>query len=124
MSRHTGAAQITLTFDELLDLAAPHSMAREWEYLDTALGDYTAVARPEEFSDYLPKEAAGHEDPDLVLTRSDMAPTHLRLAAFGLGLRTLKPHNVAVDFPHRLAPFRLVAVDGTVQGSAPLQGPP
>lgn len=124
VSNRTGATRTASTFDELLDMVAPRCSALDWDVLDAALVQCGGSTRDEEFSDYLPKEAEDHEDPESVLTNSDIAPTHLRLAAFGLGLRALKPRNVAVAFPHRLVPFRLVAVDGVVQGAAPLHGLP
>lgn len=124
VSNRTGATRTASTFDDLLDIVASHYSALDWDVLDAALVQCGGSTRDEEFSDYLPKEAEDHEDPESVLTNSDIAPTHLRLAAFGLGLRALKPRNVAVAFPHRFVPFRLVAVDGTVIGSAPLHGLP
>lgn len=124
VSRRTGAAGTTSNFDELLDLAAPHSCVSSWDGLDAVLEGYSAAGRPEEFSDYLPRVADFHEEPELVLRKSEAAPTHLRLAAFGIGLRTLAPNDVAIEFPHRLAAFRLIAVRGIVVGSKPLHRQP
>lgn len=121
VSNRTGAWHTTSTLDELLDKVAPYFSLPDWEALDTALMEHNGAVRDEEFSNYMPQPAEVWNVPALVLVRSDAAPTHLRLAAFGLGLRALEARNAAVEFPHRLAPFTLVAVNGTMLGSAPLQ---
>ncbi|GAA3326638.1 hypothetical protein GCM10017711_27210 [Paeniglutamicibacter sulfureus] len=123
VTRQTGAARTTSNFDELLDLVAPHCAVPGWEALDAALVEYRGSARAEEFSDYLPPPADVRSASAVVLVRSGAAPTHLRLAAFGLGVRALEGHSAAVEFPHRLAPFTMVAVDGTILGSVPLPAP-
>lgn len=123
VSKQTGAARTASTFDELLDMVAQHCSAAGWEALDAALLEYRGSARAEEFSDYLPPPAVAGRVPALVLVRSRAAPTHLRLTAFGLGLRTLEAPSAAVEFPHRRAPFIMVAVDGAILGSVSLPAP-
>ena len=111
VSKQTGAARTASTFDELLDMVGQHCSAAGWEALDAAL------------LDYLPPPAVAGRVPALVLDRSRAAPTHLRLTAFGLGLRTLEAPSAAVNFPYRLAPFIMVAVDGAILGSVSLPAP-
>lgn len=72
------------------------------------------------YDDCLPPVAA---DPGLagttVLTVPRHGGLHLRLAAFGLGIRSFDYRPVALEAVHRRAPLRPLAANGEILGAAP-----
>ncbi len=117
VGNRTGASQTAKTFDDLLDAAGPHASVRAWADFDDLLIGTSRSSHPEEFGDYRPRPAEKPFDAKTVLTGSTLAAAHLRLTAFGLGIRSFDHGPVAVNVEHRQAPFRLLAASGRVLGS-------
>jgi hypothetical protein len=119
----TGATRVARTLDALLDHVAGRLTCDSWSELEAALAphehrDGDAGVPP--YDDYLPPVAA---DPGLsattVLTVPRHGGLHLRLAAFGLGIRSFDRRPVALEAVHRRAPLRLLAAHGEILGAAP-----
>ncbi|TJY69586.1 hypothetical protein E4J89_09825 [Arthrobacter sp. CAU 1506] len=117
IATRTGASKTAKAFNDLLEAAAPHSSVRTWAEFDELLLATSSSTHPEEFDEYQPRPADKALDAQTVLTGSSLAAAHLRLTAFGLGIRTFDPGPVAVNVEHRQAPFRLLALSGQVLGS-------
>ncbi len=118
IANRTGASKTAKAFDALLEAAAPHASVRAWADFDDLLVATSPSGSPEEFGDYRPRPAEEALAAKTVLTGSPLAAAHLRLTAFGLGIRSFDHGPVAVNVEHRQAPFRLLAVSGQVLGSA------
>lgn len=118
----TGAGSVAAGLSDLARLSAAKLRPTSWEGLESQLPEAGAPV-PEDYSDYVPLR--GMEPARLTLQGhrvlgSSGAPTHLRLAAFLLGVAALG-HGVAyADFAGRSQPFRLWARDGQVVGAEEL----
>jgi hypothetical protein len=120
IANRTGASKTAKTFDDLLEAAGPHTSVRAWSDFDDLLIATSPSSSAEEFGDYRPRAAENALEARTVLTGSSLAAAHLRLTAFGLGIRTFDRGAVAVNVEHRQAPFRLLAIAGQVLGSTDL----
>jgi hypothetical protein len=118
----TGAARVMSTLDQLLDGVYGRLTSARWDHLEASLRDHESRAADEEdprYSGYRPREALHPPAAVTVMTLPPDGGLHLRLAAFGLGIRAFDRRAVALDALAREAPFRLLAADGQILGSAP-----
>ncbi|WP_067182185.1 hypothetical protein [Microtetraspora niveoalba] len=119
-SGSTGGALVAPTLDRLLDGVAHRLAAAGWDELEASLRDHERGTGPEDdaFPGYRPPVVP---HPPAAVTVMSVPPDgglHLRLAAFGLGVRAFDRRAVALDAPERVAPFRLLAADGRILGAA------
>lgn len=113
----TGKGTVARTFDELMDSCSTHSPVTGWEEIDAALNSSQPDPYPEAHPEYRPPALGRGNFPDkpsYVLEGNPEAPTHLRMAAFGLGIRCLDPGTVVLDVRRRRLPFTLVAKKGVI----------
>jgi hypothetical protein len=115
----TGAGRTASSFDELVELTAPHLTDRSWPALEAALAPFEAGRGVEEpdYAGYRPRPATHVPRATTVMSVPRTGSLHVRLAAFGLGVRAFDHRPVVLDAPHRAAPFRLLAADGRILGS-------
>ena len=124
----TGSWRVTSNLDQLLESVSTRLTCTSWENLEAALGPHESrngTAEDPRYADYRPR-AAAHPPvaAKTVMTVPANGSLHLRLVAFGLGIRAFDRHRaVALDALERAAPFRLLAVDGKIVGSAPADLP-
>ncbi|WP_432927039.1 hypothetical protein ACQPZZ_37780 [Microbispora sp. CA-135349] len=121
-SGSTGGAGVAPTLDRLLDLVARFLVPAGWDELEAALRDHEHGAGHEDdaYSGYRPTPAPCPPAAVTVMSVPPGGALHLRLAAFGLGVRAFDRRAVALDAPGRAAPFRLLAADGRIVGTGPM----
>ncbi|MEV4455968.1 hypothetical protein [Microbispora sp. NPDC049633] len=120
-SGSTGGARVAPTLDRLLDGVARLLVPSGWDELEASLRDHEHGTGHEDdvHPGYRPPSAA-HPPPAVSVMRVPPGGAlHLRLAAFGLGVRVFDRRAVALDAPDRAAPFRLLAAEGRIVGAGP-----
>lgn len=118
----TGAGSVAAGLSDLARLSAAKLHLTSWEGIESQLPQAGALT-PEDYSDYVPlrgMEPAQIALPGHRVLGSSGTPTHLRLAAFLLGVAALDHAVVYTDFAGRSQPFRLWARDGQVVGAEEL----
>ncbi|MEO3876067.1 hypothetical protein ABGB18_45495 [Nonomuraea sp. B12E4] len=115
----TGAARVMPTLDRLLDGVFRRLTATGWADLEASLRDHENGAAAEPYPGYRPREAPHPPAALTVMSVPSHGSLHVRLAAFGLGIRAFDRRAVALDARERETPFRLLASDGRILGSAP-----
>lgn len=120
----TGAGRVAGTFDELLDSVASRCVPRTWGDLEQALAQFESrernTAGPHSPGYRPPEAAVPVSSAQVVLTVPYGGSLPLRLAAFGLGARSFDKRGIALDARLSETPFVLLALAGTILGSAPL----
>ncbi|KAA0973368.1 hypothetical protein FQ154_18500 [Paeniglutamicibacter gangotriensis] len=113
----TGKGGVAQTLDALLDSCSPHSSLASWEEFDNVLTSSQQSIYPEENSTYRPQMLITtdvRKEMRFVLNQKSNVPDHLRLTAFGLGIRTFDKGPVALTYNKRPSPFTLVANNGFI----------
>jgi hypothetical protein len=118
----TGAGRVASTLGQLLDAAAGRLACTSWPELAEAVSRRSGILGAEPYGDYRPPPADRPLVPVPVPVLPGPGDLHLRLAAFGLGIRGFDRRAVALDALDRPAPFRLVAVQGRVIGAVDVPG--
>lgn len=110
IARKTGAVAVAMTFDDLLGHVAGHSRCNDWEDLEKMLAEVETSRRVEtpKGGDWPVGPAPGAARP--VLESVVHLPDHVKLAAFGLGVRVCGPGRVTATF----SGHRLVAQHGVI----------
>ncbi|TQS28034.1 hypothetical protein [Microbispora sp. KK1-11] len=122
VSGSTGGARVAPTLDRLLDHVARFLVPTGWDELEAALRDHEHGTGHEDDAHpgYRPPPAPHPPAAVTVMSVPSGGALHLRLAAFGLGVRAFDRRAVALDAPGRAAPFRLLAADGRIVGADPV----